>query len=107
MSEHPTWQPTPAPLPVHDKPAPLDPTPATWQEQDNDPLAQLLTEQNMTLDGLRQFLDAAWAVVVAWDHEPETWKVIRAAGKLSGVAEAVTNELKGWTFTGGKAQDGT
>lgn len=34
MSEHPTWQPIPAPLPVYDKPAPLDPTPATWQEQD-------------------------------------------------------------------------
>lgn len=72
----------------------------------DDPLAQLLAEQNMTLDGLRRFLDAAWAVVVAWDNEPETWKVIRAAGKLSGVAETVTNELKRWTVTGGKAQDG-
>lgn len=70
-------------------------------------LTQLLAEQNMTLDGLRQFLDAAWGVVVAWDNEPDMGRVIRMAGKLSGVAEAVTNESKGWTVTGGKAQDGT
>lgn len=70
-----------------------------WQAEDQ-ALAQLLAEQNMSLDGLRQFLDAAWAVVVAWDNEPDMGRVIRAAGKLSGVAEAATGKHP-------RAQDGT
>lgn len=59
---------------------------------DNDALTQLLAEQNMTLDGLRQFLDAAWSVIVAYDMEPNPDRTMQAAKTLSDVAEAVTGK---------------
>lgn len=62
-----------------------------WQAEDQ-ALAQLLAEQNMSLDGLRRFLDAAWAVVVAWDNEPDPTRTMQAAEELAEVAEAVTGK---------------
>lgn len=61
----------------------------------DDPLAQLLAEQNMSLDGLRQFLDAAWSVIVAYDMEPNPDRTMQAAKTLSDVAEAVTGKAQG------------